>query len=443
MYQELLKKKNELSKKRDRLELDYRTSRETWVHKESEYRFQIQELMKEQAGDARKPHWRMEQINEMQQCIMSNIGNLQNKTTQVLKAQERDLSSSFKTRINSLLKKLEDKSKPAEETMQWITKCHDLTTELNWIRDMTTRMQAEGQRHEDNARKLKTERDNLEADRSFLIKSLLAVKKENQRLRRGVEEGSRPGSAVSMPFNSPRLGKSMSARSMVSEPTPRPHSALLHSPARSRTLQRPASASAIVGGSKLAENQARKQITKMRRQVQVERKKRQALEMKVNQQTAGRNELQMFLKQCISDVKTEIDGGRGGSWGGKGKARVRMRPHSARGPAFTTSRQTSRASDLGSRERSRVLELLFAQERVLELLYSQAFPNALGAKTVRASAEKLFDGVKSLKLGEGSATRIVQPGLGSRVSSDGSLFHDTSRRPISPAASPMAKYTKR
>merc|ERR1712096_439544 len=106
----------------------------------------------------------------------------------------------------------------------------------------------------------------------------------------------------------------------------------------------------------------------MRRQLETERKKKQALDMKLNRELASRNELQMFLKQCLVDVREEVSKGSN-KWGGKqgngrkGKARVALRPHSAK-----SSRRL-----LGSSDRSRVLELLFAQERVLELLYSQAF----------------------------------------------------------------------
>lgn len=436
MYQALLKKNKGVVERLQNVETDYRAAREKWVGRESEYRFQIQDLLKAgQGDDSRKKHWRMDQISEMHGCIMDNISSLQSKTTEVLQEQERDLHRSFKSRIDSLVKKLEDKSKPADETMQWITKCHDLKTELNWIKDMTTKMQADLQKEKDRSRKLQIAHDNLEADREFLIKSLLAVKKENQRLRREFEDvpgyrrlesskGSR--SALTSPE---RLGRSPSARSLRSEPAPRPQSAqVARSPGRE--LQRPASAVVIATNSaKLAENRYAKTLTTLRKKLDQERKKRNALDIKLNHTQAERNELQMFLKQCLGDVKDEIQANRRG-WGGgeaplsarqtRGKARVLSGPHSAR-------RRSARPV-LGSEERARVLELLFARERVLELLYSQAFPNAPGTQSMSRPSSNLFVNIGSPRSIKGGSPR------------SSGFFQDSGRPPISPLASPISRY---
>lgn len=425
MYQKLLKKNKAVTDDFHKLELEYRDSRQKWVSRESEYRFQVQELLKACKGEnPEKRHWRMDQISEMHSCIMDNISGLQTKTTEVLQEQERDLSRSFKGRIDSLIKKLDDKSKPAEETMQWITKCHDLTTELNWIKDMTTKLQADCQQYKDQGRKVQIEHDNLEADREFLIKSLLAVKKENQRLRRGFEEMNSGSSKqyLHTPPGSPRLTKSFSARSFASEPTPRPKSAHLDR-RPPRELQRPASASAIVTGSKLSETRYLKTIATMRKRLEAERKRRQALDMRLNKETAEHNELQMFLKQCLADVRGEMESSKG-RWGGAmaegKKARVLCRPHPAR-------RAHLQRPGLQAQDRSRVLELLFSQERVLELLYSQAFPNAAGSKAMKRPAGNLFAGTRTPSSSASSA----------------GFFQDSGRAPISPVASPMARYSKR
>merc|ERR1712224_630942 len=76
-----------------------------------------------------------------------------------------------------------------------------------------------------------------------------------------------------------------------------------------------------------------------------------------------RTELEVLLRQCLDDVKTEV---------------TRKRQEADRGqsnlPRLDQSGAGVSVHELNAQDRERVLELLLSQQRVVQLLYSKAFP---------------------------------------------------------------------
>eukprot|EP00742_Colponemidia_sp_Colp-10_P004954 GILJ01005292.1.p1 GENE.GILJ01005292.1~~GILJ01005292.1.p1 ORF type:complete len:587 (+),score=114.12 GILJ01005292.1:124-1884(+) len=110
-------------------------------------------------------------------------------------------------------------------------------------------------------------------------------------------------------------------------------------------------------------------VEKLKRLLDIERKNLRNVRTAHSREIASRTELEVFLRQCIDDVKQEI-----------AKRRNEMLPKHERGYGFASiSRENTNPRDIplddfSAADRQRVLELLLSQERVLSLLYDKAFP---------------------------------------------------------------------
>jgi hypothetical protein len=74
---------------------------------------------------------------------------------------------------------------------EWVQRCRKLTDELEWLRDLTDKLTAENKNLMKDNKRLKRQLKTQEEDRGFLIKQLVAVKKENSRLRFSFEKATR------------------------------------------------------------------------------------------------------------------------------------------------------------------------------------------------------------------------------------------------------------
>ena len=90
-----------------------------------------------------------------------------------------------------------------------------------------------------------------------------------------------------------------------------------------------------------------------------------------------RTELEVFLRQCVEDVRLDI---------ARKRTDVLTQPHTS--SPLSTGRGTGRdggesgdadggisLADFSTADREKVLELLLSQERVINLLYSKTFPS--------------------------------------------------------------------
>jgi len=120
----------------------------------------------------------------MQGQIMSNIELVQDRTARILQEQERDLLKAFRARLYDVQTELDkEKSKKDDGTGAWIDKCNALTSELEWSKGVADRLERVNQSlMQDNAR-LRSEFASQDEDRNFIISQLVAVKKENTKLR--------------------------------------------------------------------------------------------------------------------------------------------------------------------------------------------------------------------------------------------------------------------
>jgi endo-alpha-1,4-polygalactosaminidase (GH114 family) len=81
-------------------------------------------------------------IRNMHKTIQDNITLIQSKTTQILKDQERDLLRAFKSRMTDVNDELNrERRKNESGSSEWVQRCHKLTEELEWMKDMTYRLE--------------------------------------------------------------------------------------------------------------------------------------------------------------------------------------------------------------------------------------------------------------------------------------------------------------
>ena len=74
-----------------------------------------------------------------------------------------------------------------------MSRCRKLTEELEWLRDLTDKLTSENKNVLKDNRRFKRQMKTQEEDREFLIKQLVAVKRENARLRYTIEQVSDSG----------------------------------------------------------------------------------------------------------------------------------------------------------------------------------------------------------------------------------------------------------
>jgi len=118
----------------------------------------------------------------------------------------------------------------------------------------------------------------------------------------------------------------------------------------------------------------RETIQRLKRVVEEEKRASQVSREQHNELLQQRSELELFLRQCLDDVKSEIL--RRTVTAAEGQAMQASPTETATSPILENEQQVSSISvnDLSPLERERVLELLLSQQRVVQLLYSKTFP---------------------------------------------------------------------
>ena len=171
------------------LEKDVKRRQESYVMRERRDKQEIEDLRREVEelksgkkkliGDDK----RMKIVKEMHAQIMKNVDNVQTTTSRILQEQERDLLRAFRARLFDVQNELEkEKSKSEEGASLWIEKNRQLEKDLEWAKEMADRLERVNQQLTQDNATLKAQFKTQEDDREFLIKELVAVRKDNERL---------------------------------------------------------------------------------------------------------------------------------------------------------------------------------------------------------------------------------------------------------------------
>jgi len=143
------------------------------------------------------------------------------------------------------------------------------------------------------------------------------------------------------------------------------------------------------------ENRYKDMIRRLKRLLETERKNLRQVRSQYAQELQNRTELEIFLHQCIEDVKHDIGRRRKqlmSSSSGGGKATFPP-VHGAGGKQAAGGGGGGDVplASFTSADRERVMELLLSQERVISLLYAKTFPPR--ASSASGGGLALHDGV--------------------------------------------------
>jgi hypothetical protein len=368
---------------------------ESYLRKESQYRQQVGNLedrIQTTSIDDPTGDMRMAQIRSMHHSIQETIGGMQNKTSRILQDQERDLIRAFRARLADVTDELDKERKKNENgSVEWVQRCRKLTEELEWLRDLTDKLTTENKNCLKENRRHKRQLKTQEEDREFLIKQLVAVKKENARLQQSFEVlQQRLLGQENAPRNDGGGGGGGGVDGTLKLPTVR---------GASRPQSRGDGDTGGGGGggesgamSHATEARYTNIINRLRRQLETEKQKHSNLRSAFQSEVGSRTQLQFFLKKCIEDVRADIaekrnrrrrGGGGGGGDGGEGPQEPQFDP------------RTVPLEDFSAQDRINVMEWLLSQDHVIYMLYDKMFPaggdaNDTAAVDVDASANSAF-----------------------------------------------------
>jgi len=131
----------------------------------------------------------MSTVRSLHSSVQATLGAIQGKTSLILQEQERDLLRAFKLRLGDVVAELERERKKNESgSVEWVQRCRSLTEQLQWQQELTSSLSSENKHLLSDNRRMARVTATMEADRAFLIRQLVGVKKENARLRFLVEQ---------------------------------------------------------------------------------------------------------------------------------------------------------------------------------------------------------------------------------------------------------------
>jgi hypothetical protein len=363
------------------------------------------------------PRQNMDRIREMHRCVQDSLSEIQGKTSQILQEQERNLLRSFRSRLSELTEDLEkERRKNVSGAQEWIAKCEKLARDLEWLQQQNDRLTAENARIAKESRATRRQLKLQEADREFLIRQLVLVKKENARLREtraeaAIAEDAAEGGAPAIVLSPPsprevairpqsaasfisalasrpqramsarvrRPGSSAAGRSTAAvvapaarrdqraaTATPAPRRPMTAAGARAAPRAASAAAAATTASSEALrlpfdEERYRSVVARLQRQLEGEAAKSKQLRVALNREHASRCELQELFRKCVDEAKRA------------------SRDEALRAPVHSESAKdlhgdAAAQPQLSAGARVDAIHRLLLNETVIESLYRALFP---------------------------------------------------------------------
>lgn len=346
----------------------------------------------------------MDNLRRMHRTIMDNVDQVQDRTSQILQEQEKDLLRAFRARLYSVQEELEsEKNKTDDGASAWIEKSKQLENEVEWTKELADRLDRLNQSLTRENQRLKTQFSTQENDREFLVKQLVGVKKDNVRLRNEYDALQRQLEQLKEETQLQQYQQpSFMPGSMSTSALPRVNtSAGLYQGSGALPYQQRPHSSMSTSGSTMpngasmtpdADNRYKEIIKRLKRLLETERRNLQQVRMSYKQEMQTRTELELILHECVRDVRAEI---AAQSASQLPSVMVANNSHGQQ-PAATRRADTIGPSQADSNnrlsavDRQRLVERLLGKERLLNLLTARAFPISRSGKL--AAADPLLTG---------------------------------------------------
>eukprot|EP00293_Proteomonas_sulcata_P020515 CAMPEP_0184294478 /NCGR_PEP_ID=MMETSP1049-20130417/5659_1 /TAXON_ID=77928 /ORGANISM="Proteomonas sulcata, Strain CCMP704" /LENGTH=353 /DNA_ID=CAMNT_0026602777 /DNA_START=28 /DNA_END=1090 /DNA_ORIENTATION=- len=290
---------------------------------------------------------------------MEKLEEMQKGTRSVLQRHEQEMLSVFRSRLFEVEEKLKkNTAKKNTDTVGgvprlWLDKAAKLSRELDHYKEESIRLDAENERLTKESNRLQAEHRSHQDDLTYLESQMAALKKENFKLKKDLEEAATvvpyllplPVSVSCLCFPQASMRAFLSGETQSFAP---------------QTTEDPQNQSVIVSESGEADPEAdikqsqrmMESIARLRKLIDEERSRLREVRTSHVAALASRTELEGFLRDCLSDVKKQIS-----------KHRLEAMDN-----------VPSQGGDIMKEERDRVLELLLSQERVITLLLEKTFP---------------------------------------------------------------------
>lgn len=330
----------------------------------------------------------LSKLRELHGTIVSNIDQVQDQTARILQEQERDLLRAFRARLYDLHAELEKEKARAEDgAAVWIERNRQVAKELEWAKDMAERLDRHNQALARGAcctrllnmsrlsvcrsfithitcctsfalaenTRLKNQYRTQEDDREYLIKQLVAAKKDNARLRsemaRSREEAAslaseveelkisaamgqheeaaaaeaggagegKEGDSPTLSVTQPRKGsvpgsRAQSAGAGAAEAEQLARQLEAEAAAGEAASMAAAAATSAAGGTVLsgAARDAeiaryRDTILRLKRVIDAERRAARGLRAQLTAELASRTDAEVFLRRAIEDAKLQVE----------------------------------------------------------------------------------------------------------------------------------------
>lgn len=346
----------------------------------------------------------MDNLRRMHRTIMDNVDQVQDRTSQILQEQEKDLLRAFRARLYSVQEELEsEKNKTDDGASAWIEKSKQLENEVEWTKELADRLDRLNQSLTRENQRLKTQFSTQENDREFLVKQLVGVKKDNVRLRNEYDALQRQLEQLKDETQQQQYQQpSFLPGSMSTSALPRVNtSGGLYQGGGALAYQQRPHSSMSTNGSMMpngasfmapdADNRYKEIIKRLKRLLETERRNLQQVRMSYKQEMQTRTELELILHECVRDVRAEITAQSASQLpsvmlanNSHGQQPAATRRTDTIGPSQTDNNRLSAV------DRQRLVERLLGKERLLNLLTARAFPITRSGKL--AGADPLLTG---------------------------------------------------
>lgn len=349
-HRDLEKREAELRASYDRL-LDENQNLKTAMKKRTDYHMEIIEgqrrrietletKLQEMNFSKSTDEAHLQKLRNINGDIVEKIEHLQTRTHERLLRQEEEMTRRHESKLKSIEKELlAERQKKEMGLDEWESEKQRIVDERNSYYEKAVRLSEMVERYKEESIDLKLKFESQEDEVRIMTRQLALLRKENDELRKSIEDMKAKMLHMSQENQKLRLMAPMGARP---------------------------SASSLAGGQQRPETfEESERVHKYQEMVGrlkklLENGKRnftQARNAYINI-LSERTELEKFLRQCIEDVKEELMAQR----------------HITHGPKDASAGSMS-TQQFSLAERQQVIELLLSKERVLTLLYEKTFPH--------------------------------------------------------------------
>lgn len=336
-YKDLLHKYDKLQGQYDKLQADAEMRKESYQRQQSKLVVEMDgfkaSMARQDEQRGRGLEVRMEEFRDKHSKIQEKIFEMKDQTSAILQEQEHDLLRAFRARMYDVTMQLEkERNQKDDGALEWIDKARALGKELDVYKMEAVRLDKENQRLQKENNRLRMQFKSQEEDRDQLVRQVLALKRETAKLRQQLDQSSAQLPAAPDP-STPTAAAAPKLAPML-----------------------PPTSSPALGKAEV-EGRYQDIIKRLKRLLEIERRNLRQVRTAHVQELAQRTELEAFLRQCIEDVKAEIN-----------------RRRSEMTAVLASDSNSAGLLEFSAADRERVMELLLSQERVINLLYDKTFP---------------------------------------------------------------------